>query len=118
MTDPNEPTDEMTAAFREQFNANIRTAGMSTDQVIRTGLRAVLAIVNREHRAHRGSDVEAWLKRQRDDVHGPSLHDHTSAMVWNALDIALDDYRLHADVGAPLSVPAEEIGPHAEVDRA
>jgi hypothetical protein len=49
----------------------------------------------------RGDDVEAWLRQWRDQYADDA---------WRALDDALDDYRLHADTGAPLSVPAEELG--------
>lgn len=46
----------------------------------------------------RGDLVEAWLKAQRDR--------HTDGFTrdpeWEALDRALDDYRLHADTGTPL----------------
>lgn len=43
----------------------------------------------------RGDQFEAWLKTQRDAATG-----YTDA--WNALDDALDRYRLHADTGTPL----------------
>lgn len=43
----------------------------------------------------RGDHVEAWLKQQRDEHDPASSH-------WGALDLALDDYRLHADTGTPL----------------
>lgn len=43
----------------------------------------------------RGDAVEAWLKGQRDDRPADST-------AWHALDIALDDYRLHADTGTSL----------------
>lgn len=44
----------------------------------------------------RGDQVEAWLKSQRDEH-------HASSPQWQALDEALDTYRLHADTGTPLS---------------
>lgn len=44
----------------------------------------------------RGDQVEAWLKSQRDEYH------QTSSPQWQALNEALDTYRLHADTGTPL----------------
>lgn len=62
------------------------------------------------HTAHRGSDVEAWIKRWRD------AHDSDSAgwvhHVHHAIDAMLDDYRDHADTGTPLN--ERVIGPHGE----
>jgi len=57
------------------------------------------------HTPRRSSDVEAWLKAQRDrfDVGG---------LCWHALNDLLDDYRDHADTGTPLT--AEVVGPHPE----
>jgi hypothetical protein len=49
----------------------------------------------------RGDHVEAWLKKQRDEHDSASSH-------WGALDLALDDYRLHADTGTPLDQHACE----------
>jgi hypothetical protein len=48
------------------------------------------------HIPHRGSDVEAWLKRHRDEYAADSDD-------WRALDVALDDYRLAADLGRDLA---------------
>ena len=47
------------------------------------------------HRAQRGSDVEAWIKRHRDKL--PRVSES-----WADLDWLLDDYREHADTGTPL----------------
>jgi hypothetical protein len=62
------------------------------------------------HFPHRGSDVEAWLIRQRDEWASPNLkiEDHPSC--WYALDGVLDDYRLHADTGTPLRVVVSDGG--------
>lgn len=56
----------------------------------------------------RGDAVEMWLKAQRDsyDEYYPE---------WQALDDALDDYRLHADTGVPLGQHACD-GPHCDHD--
>lgn len=50
----------------------------------------------------RGDDTEAWLRRRRDEYPGTHLE-------WFAIDRLLDDYRLHADLGAPLDreVPSD-----------
>ena len=51
------------------------------------------------HKPTRGDEVEAWLKRQRDEYTVPGC---LAAGAYRALDLALDDYRLHADTGTPL----------------
>jgi len=48
------------------------------------------------HAAVRGDDVEAWLKRKRDELEDEGWQ----GVVRSALDDLLDDYRLHADTGA------------------
>lgn len=54
------------------------------------------------HKAKRGDEVEAWIKRARNQVtSGTPLGDEMPG--WNELDDLLDDYRLHADTGRPLS---------------
>lgn len=54
-----------------------------------------------QHRPHRGSDVEAWLKRRRDEwvPRGSEVH--------RALDGLLDEYRRRADYGLPLNASLE-----------
>jgi hypothetical protein len=47
-----------------------------------------------QFRPERGDDVEAWIRRWRDMLDGDR---------WIAVDSMLDDYRLHADTGTPLS---------------
>jgi len=76
------------------------------DSGIREGLTAVLAMPH-PHAPCRGSDVEAWLKRKRDEHDGPDSGHIDEA--WYALDDLLDDYRLHADTGVPLG--DEVMGP-------
>ncbi|MFE2384473.1 hypothetical protein [Streptomyces misionensis] len=44
----------------------------------------------------RGDQFEAWLKTQRDNYRPRSS-------AWNELDYLLDQYRLHADTGTPLT---------------
>lgn len=61
-----------------------------------------------EHQPHRGSDVEAWIKRHRDE-HG-NLSANYPTDEWRAIDNMLDDYREHADTGTPLDREVE--GPH------
>jgi hypothetical protein len=53
------------------------------------------------HRPDRDSDVAAWIKRVRDEYPPRTPH-------WLTLDDLLDDYRLHADVGTPLSEVADD----------
>jgi hypothetical protein len=63
-------------------------------------LRSALADFMEHDGAHiprRGSDVEAWLKAQRDNW--SKLQDPE----WIALDRLLDDYRLRADTGTKLT---------------
>lgn len=54
------------------------------------------------HTPHRGSDVEAFIKQARD---GWDKGDELQGVIWRALDRLLDDYRLHAATGTPLSEP-------------
>jgi hypothetical protein len=49
------------------------------------------------HVPHRGSDVEAWLKRIRDGYPRSGLDPE-----WNVVDDILENYREHADTGVPL----------------
>lgn len=58
------------------------------------------------HRPHRGSDVEAWLKRWRDGYRKGD--GKVSEAAWFIVDALLDDYREHADTGTPLD--AEVMG--------
>jgi hypothetical protein len=63
------------------------------------------------HLARRGSDVELWLRHNRDEFAGET--DNPARMaVYIALDALLDDYRDHADTGTPLGENVE--GPHPE----
>lgn len=52
--------------------------------------------------AFRGSNVEAFIKRHRRQASGP--------IVRQAIDDLLEDYRLHADTGTPLSDPTPSDG--------
>lgn len=57
------------------------------------------------HCAMRGDNVDAWLKRRRNEF-------STVGAEWEIIDRLLDDYRDHADTGTPL---AEDVkGPHQE----
>jgi len=47
-------------------------------------------------RPMRGDEVEAWIKRRRDEM--PRTGDE-----WATLDWMLDEYRERADTGTPLS---------------
>lgn len=59
------------------------------------------------HIPARGDAVEAWLKRQRDQL----LDGYDSpSPEWHLLDRLLDDYRLHADTATPLDQHACEDG--------
>ena len=70
------------------------------------------------HVARRGSDVEAWIKRARDEFLRPDggrpLRPTMAGAAYDDLDDLLDDYRMHADTGTPLSEPVT--GPHPEED--
>ena len=63
-------------------------------------LPIVVATLNYEdekpHQAKRDDDVDKWLKRQRLNY---SVHSFEHTLLENLLD----DYRLHADTGTPLS---------------
>lgn len=64
------------------------------DMVLLTELE-IPRLVHPSHSPRRGSDVEAWLKAERD-----KYQERTEA--WYALDELLDDYRLRADTGRGL----------------
>jgi hypothetical protein len=49
-----------------------------------------------EFRPARGDEVEAWIKRRRDEM--PRTGDE-----WHTLDWLLDEYRERADTGTPLT---------------
>lgn len=49
----------------------------------------------------RGDQVERWLKQQRDGFERDDVE-------WTALNDLLDLYRLHADIGSPLTDHASE----------
>lgn len=55
----------------------------------------------------RGDEVEAWIKRRRDEF------DHVSTG-WIIHDEMLDDYREHADTGTPLDQEVQ--GPNGDED--
>jgi hypothetical protein len=55
----------------------------------------------------RGDDVEAWIRRRRDE------HSH-HGLAWFALDDLLDDYRLHSDTGTALAQEAPDMVPRYE----
>lgn len=53
------------------------------------------------HKPERKSDVEKWIKKNRNSYPSRSSK-------WYALDDLLEDYRLHADTGTPLSETVQE----------
>ncbi len=55
----------------------------------------------------RGDEIEAWIRDARNRHYEPGPN---HAREWTALDDLLDDYRLHADLGSPLSQPVSEHG--------
>lgn len=59
--------------------------------------------LERLHHGHpqRGDDVEAWIRRFRDRI-------DPTRVSWGVVDDLLDDYRLHADTGTPLTEDASE----------
>lgn len=67
----------------------------------------VTAVREPEHQPARGDAVAVWLRGRRDTYARDTAE-------WTALDFVLDDYRLHADVGEPLSTPTDSLGPYAE----
>lgn len=64
-------------------------------QRVRQETKPTSALV--DHVPHRGSNVEAWLKRYRDQF------SRSNGSVWNIIDDLLDNYREHGDTGTPLS---------------
>ena len=102
-------TSEMRLFTWDRANAS-RRHGHWHD-VMRERARAVLAaaspapvVAPADHRADRGDQVAAWIKRRRDEWGGPGFGE------WESLNCLLDDYRLHADTGTPLNEDADEGG--------
>jgi hypothetical protein len=62
------------------------------------------------HQPYRGSDVETFIKRARDQY--PPDGDSYGSERWDALNGLLDAYRLHADTGASLAADTSTLGPH------
>ena len=50
----------------------------------------------------RDDEFATWLKRQRDKYEHRRYRYGRDFYAFNALDDALDNYRLHADTGTPL----------------
>ncbi len=105
-------TVEQVEAASDLDLLDVRLIGMSTLRAIRAATARVRNTPPPAHVPMRGSDVEAWIKRARDEYRGPDDPDGRTPS-WDVLDNLLDDYQLHADVGASLDVPAEDIGPRA-----
>lgn len=61
-----------------------------------------------QHEPRRGSDVETWLKRWRDQISDRPVP--AARIAGLVIDDMLDDYRLHADTGTPLD-STEPMGP-------
>jgi len=55
------------------------------------------------HTPKRGSDVERYIKSERD-----SYDESLEPMCWEALDNLLDDYQIRADLGLELNDPLSE----------
>lgn len=56
------------------------------------------------HRPQRGDDVDEWVKRNRDFYRATNVN----VDGYTVLDNLLNDYRLHADTGMPLSEEARD----------
>jgi hypothetical protein len=87
------PTDAEAEALGQALDREMRYARIT---VAPEGMYQV-----EQHRPRRGSDVEAWLKRRRDEwvPRGSEVH--------RALDGLLDEYRRRADYALPLDAPLE-----------
>lgn len=71
--------------------------------VIHRAARIIELLEDHGHVPHREDAVATWIKRKRD---GWERGDNE----WRLIDWLLDDYRLHADTGAPLSEDVVEGG--------
>jgi hypothetical protein len=90
------PEDECTCAITPEMQR------ADNDRQELEALRKLLLTPGR-HQARRGDDVEAWVKRWRDE--STSAYGGTA---WAALDDMLDDYRLRSDLGTPLDAEVRE----------
>jgi hypothetical protein len=103
---PEFATVEQVAETPDHALLDLRNMGPKMLAEVRAGIREVLDAPSPAHEPRRGSDVEAWIKRRRDEHDSPDLRAR-----WFVLDDLLDDYRLHADCGVPLHQEVE--GPTA-----
>lgn len=73
--------------------------GVDLPESVRAAHTAALILMEGPpaHIPMRGTDVELWLKRCRDEY--PRQHSNDA---WTALDDLLDDYRLRADTGSAM----------------
>lgn len=90
-----------------EYGAPTHSNGAKLNFVGRTEdlLRALIeqrdaAVRAADFRPSRADDVAAWIKRQRD------LYSHGDEH-WDTLNTLLDEYRLHADTGTPLTERAD-----------
>lgn len=81
--------------------AAVLSAAADTRPPVAEQLTAPTPILTAPHVARRGSDVEAWIKRERDRFGGPGAHQR-DASSWYVLDALLNEYRDHADTSTPL----------------
>lgn len=80
--------DQMPASEKMNFKQSILPIVLAVDEYREGEI----------HKAKRGDDVEAWIKRKRDEGTLDYL---------GFLDDLLDDYRLHADTATPLSMDVQ-----------
>ncbi|MFC9891504.1 hypothetical protein [Streptomyces pilosus] len=85
----------------DSYTVTIQRRQRPTPHEFRQQAEARVAELERElahTQPRRGDQVEAWLKAQRDRYD----RDAESSEFWHEFDRALDQYRLHADMGVPL----------------
>lgn len=90
-------TVEQLARTGDDDLLNMRNVGKAAIYALRKAQQQVLSAPPAVHEPRRGSDVEQWLRRERD-----RYGQDRSVTEWRVLDDLIDDYRLHADTGVPI----------------
>lgn len=102
-----ELADKIASALVEGYEEMTAFSKYQVKDSILPVLATCIDVIDAEpHRAKRGDEIEAWIKRTRDE-YSLLWTQNRQADEWTALDNLLDDYRLHADEGTPLSSDAD-----------
>lgn len=102
----NHPTTEQARQERQHIGDMLRT--VSAETLMAALSSRGISYAPGSFRAHRGDDVEAWIRRTRDEYDRNDDADR-----WDTLDLLLDEYCGLADTGTPLGAPIHVGNPAA-----